>query len=91
MIEGLIIYYGLLQIIGFYTMGADKRRAKNGKWRIPERRLWGIAIFGGGLGLWLGMAQFRHKTKHLNFRLGFPFFTLLHFVLILYLFYSFYR
>ena len=91
MVEGLIIYYVILQVIGFFVMGADKKRARNGKWRIPERRLWEIAVLGGGLGLWLGMAHFRHKTKHLNFRLGFPFFTFLHGVLILYLFYLFYR
>jgi uncharacterized membrane protein YsdA (DUF1294 family) len=89
MVESLIIYYGVLQVIGFYIMGADKRRAQNSKWRIPERRLWGVAILGGGLGLWLGMVHFRHKTKHLNFRLGFPFFTFLHCFLILYLIYSF--
>lgn len=87
MLEGLIGYYLVLQVVGFYIMGADKKRAKAGKWRIPERRLWEVALLGGGLGLWWGMAHFRHKTKHINFRIGFPIFTLLHGVFIVFLIY----
>jgi uncharacterized membrane protein YsdA (DUF1294 family) len=30
------------------------------------------AIFGGSIGCLLGMAAWRHKTKHLKFTLGIP-------------------
>jgi uncharacterized membrane protein YsdA (DUF1294 family) len=31
-------------------MGYDKKQAKRGDWRIPERRLLTIGLVGGGLG-----------------------------------------
>ena len=60
--ELLIIYLVIINILGFFAM--DKERAQKKCWRIPEKTLLAIAIIGGGLGTWLGMYMFRHKTKH---------------------------
>ncbi len=65
-------YILALSITGFSTMGVDKRRAEKGRWRIPERTLLLIALLGGGIGTYLGMRYFRHKTKHLSFRILLP-------------------
>ena len=54
------------------VMGIDKEKAKAKEWRIPEKTLFGIALAGGGLGVWLGMEMFRHKTKHWYFKYGIP-------------------
>lgn len=81
----LIVYYVIMQPIGFYIMGLDKRRAQKGEWRIPEKRLWLFAWIGAGLGLWAGMHYFRHKTKHPSFRIGFPFLTVVHIILFVFL------
>ena len=53
-------------------MGADKLKAKRGKRRIPEARLFLFAVLGGSLGGIAGIYCFRHKTKHKSFTLGFP-------------------
>ena len=53
----------------------DKRCAKRGAWRVPEKRLLLIAHFGGAPGLWAGMALFRHKTRHLVFQVSAPVLT----------------
>ncbi|WEG13921.1 DUF1294 domain-containing protein [Pullulanibacillus sp. KACC 23026] len=82
------LYYVIMQLAGYTIMGVDKGRAKRGEWRVPEKRLWQLAFFGAGLGLWLGMEKFRHKSKHLNFRLGFPLFTCLHAAFILFIYYE---
>ena len=50
----------------------DKSAARRGKRRVPERRFFLLAAFGGGCGLWLGMRLFRHKTRHWYFRWGLP-------------------
>ena len=55
----------------FCLMGADKRLAKAGARRVPEKRLFTFAVLGGGVGGLLGMYCFRHKTKHWYFVLGF--------------------
>lgn len=59
-------------VLSFSLMGADKRRARQGAWRISERTLLLSAAMFGGLGAVLGMHVFHHKTKHLRFRLGLP-------------------
>jgi len=69
------IYLGallLLNLLGYASMGHDKRLARRGRRRVPEQRLFLIAFLGGGIGSWFGMRQFRHKTKHASFRLLVP-------------------
>lgn len=55
----------------FLAMGADKRRAEKGQWRISEKALFLPAVLFGALGGLLGMKIFHHKTKHWYFRWGF--------------------
>lgn len=52
-----------ISLITFAVYGADKRRAADGRWRIPERVLLSLSFFGGALGGACGMILFRHKTK----------------------------
>lgn len=52
----------------FVLYGIDKAQAKIGGWRVPEVVLHGIALIGGFIGGWLGMAVFRHKTRHPEFK-----------------------
>ena len=63
-----------LNLISFGLMALDKRRARRGKRRIPEKTLFLAAACFGGLGGVLGMALCRHKTKHWYFRVFFPLF-----------------
>ena len=69
------IIIGLLMtmnLLGYISMWADKRRAIKRKYRISEKALFIIAILGGSLGSILGMNRFRHKTKHWYFKYGMP-------------------
>ena len=65
-------YLLLINLAAFGLMGEDKRRAKKKLWRISERTLFVAALLGGSVGGLLGMYCFRHKTKHWQFRIGFP-------------------
>lgn len=64
-------YFAVLSIMALAMMKIDKRQAQQRRQRIPEKNLWRVAIFGGGIGAYIGMMAFRHKTKHTNFRVGF--------------------
>ena len=68
----LLIWLAAANLLGFVLMGADKRRARKGLWRIPERTLFLSAILGGSVGTIAGMWTFRHKTKHWYFVFGMP-------------------
>ena len=83
-IKNIIIYIIIINIIGFLAMYIDKQKAKKGKWRIPEKTLFIITLLGGGIGSYIGMQKFRHKTQKLGFVIGIPFITILEIVLIIY-------
>ena len=68
----IIIYIIFINLIGFFVMWWDKRQAKMGNWRTPEKTLFTITFLGGGFGTIAGMYKFRHKTKKLRFTIGFP-------------------
>ncbi|WP_070121829.1 DUF1294 domain-containing protein [Bacillus marinisedimentorum] len=61
-----------VNITGFAIMGMDKRRAVKQRWRIPEKTIWMLSLFGGAAGVGAGMRKFRHKTKHIAFQFGVP-------------------
>ena len=62
----------VMNLLAFALMGIDKRKAKRGAWRVPEKTLFLVTALFGGLGGTAGMYFFRHKTKHWYFKLGFP-------------------
>lgn len=78
-------YVVVLSLIGLFAMGADKSRARKGKWRISEKTLFGISLLGGSLGVWAGMYLFRHKTRHWKFVLGMPLIVILQAALVWFL------
>ena len=82
MIKIIIIYTIIINIIGFFSMLIDKRRAIKNKWRIPEKNLFLIAIIGGSVGSIAGMRLFRHQTKHWYFAYGMPAILLIQIVII---------
>lgn len=79
----LLAYLGIMTLVGFLTMGSDKKRAEKKRWRIPEKTLFLVAILGGSLGSVLGMQVFRHKTKHWYFALFMPLILLAHIALMI--------
>ncbi len=72
MIKYALLIILILNLTAFVLMGIDKRRAINGKTRIPESTLlfWGFLM--GGPGLLLGSLVFHHKTRKWKFRFGIP-------------------
>lgn len=64
-------YFTVLSLLALIMMKMDKTQAQRLGQRIPEKNLWSVAILGGGIGAYIGMMLFRHKTKHTNFRVGF--------------------
>ena len=81
----LLIYLLAINLAGFLTMLADKRRAVKNKWRIKERTLFLLALAGGCAGCLAGMYAFRHKTKHWYFVLGMPLILVLQIALAVWL------
>lgn len=86
--QNIILYFLAINLFGFFMMWLDKRKAKKGSWRIPEKTLFIITALGGGIGTIAGMYTFRHKTQKLNFVIGFPFITILEIIGVIWYFIS---
>ena len=77
-----MLYFMIINLVGFVMMCVDKQLAIHHKNRVPEKVLFLIAIFGGSLGSILGMYAFRHKTKHVSFVIGMPVILIIQLVLL---------
>ena len=60
------IYAVFLVVVSFITFcvyAADKKKAKKGAWRVPEKTLLCLSFFGGAVGGYIAMHMVHHKTK----------------------------
>ena len=72
----------IMNIAAFTLMGYDKRCARQGKWRVPEKTLFLAMACFGGLGGVLDMKVFNHKTQHWYFKVFFPVLFIVQFALL---------
>lgn len=85
LLSAIFWYLLIANLLGLILMGVDKRKAKKGRWRIPEAMLFLVAALGGSLGIILGMYLFRHKTKHRSFTIGMPMILIVQIAILLWL------
>lgn len=67
-----MVWFIFINAVAYLVMSEDKRRARLGRDRVPERTLFLLAAIGGALGVWIAMYRKRHKTRHLSFKVGVP-------------------
>lgn len=72
MMKYLLAYLVIVNVVAFFLMLIDKRKAKKHRWRIRESTLLGVCAIGGSVGGLLGMYLLRHKTLHKQFSIGIP-------------------
>ena len=84
-IKYVLLYLVIVNLFGFLVMWWDKRQARLGNWRTPEKTIFMITLFGGGFGTIAGMYKFRHKTKKLKFTIGLPTILISEICLVVYL------
>ncbi len=84
MFNNFILYLIVINLIGFFIMLIDKRKAIKRQWRISEKALICISIIGGSIGMLAGMSTFRHKTKHKKFTIGIPLILVIQVIVLIY-------
>ncbi|MCI9075823.1 MAG: DUF1294 domain-containing protein [Dorea sp.] len=85
MMKMTVWYIALSNLAAFLAYGIDKKRAREHKWRIPERRLLMLAALGGSAGALAGMYLFRHKTRKPGFVIGVPVILAVQLLLVYYM------
>lgn len=82
---GLVIYFFIINLFAIFLMKYDKVKAINNQYRVSEKTLFLLALILGGIGIYIGMYLFRHKTKHVKFTVGIPLIIILNILTIYYL------
>ncbi len=67
----LLAYFVAVNVVAFAAFLVDKRVARRGSQRLAEGPLLLLALLGGSLGAFLGMAVAQHWTHKRGFRLQF--------------------
>ncbi len=68
----IIVFLSIWNFIVFIVYLADKIKAMQKKWRVPESSLLMLAFCYGGVGAFLGMIIARHKVKKMKFMILVP-------------------
>lgn len=76
----LFAVLAVFNIVTFAVYGYDKKCAIKNKRRISEKQLIVMGLCFGGIGAFLGMQIFRHKTKHIKFQILIPLFMVVQIV-----------
>lgn len=80
----IILAYVFLNVVSLALFGLDKYKAKRNKFRISEKTLLIISLF-GPFGAIIGMKKFRHKTQKSLFKIIYVF-AFLHLIVLIYIF-----
>lgn len=81
----MLVYYIVINLVGYCVMWLDKQKAKKQAYRISEKELWLIALCFGAFGMTLAMWQFRHKSRTWYFQYGLPLLTLIQGICLIYM------
>lgn len=85
--EWLAAYLLAVSLLAVIYTVVDKRRARQGKWRVSESTLLLIAALGGAAAMLATMRRIRHKTQHKKFMWGLPVMLVAQAMVLLWLFF----
>lgn len=66
-----LVAYLLASLVTFGLYRYDKRQAREGRWRVPEKVLHMAALYGGWPGALIAQQRLRHKTRKTRFLVPF--------------------
>ncbi|WP_375497549.1 DUF1294 domain-containing protein [uncultured Nostoc sp.] len=75
-----LILYPVMSFITFAQYADDKYRAKQGRWRISEKRLHLCEFMGGWLGAFIAQRTLRHKSSKVSYQVVFWVIVAIHIV-----------
>ena len=68
----LLSYLFVINLVAILAIAIDKSAARSGDARVKESSLLIVAAIGGGIGMYIAMKLFHHKTRKNKFKVGVP-------------------
>jgi len=68
----LLIYLVFINLLAVILTVRDKNAARKNAWRVKERTLIAVSVFGGSAAMLLTMLAVRHKTRRAKIMVGIP-------------------
>ena len=87
----ILIYLFVINMIAILSIALDKSAARNGEARVKESSLFVIAAIGGGIGMYIAMRIFHHKTRKNKFMIGIPAMVLTEIGLLIIFYFNFFK
>lgn len=84
-LKTILIFFFIINALGFLIMQIDKNNSIRGKNRISEASIFTVAAIGGSLGVMFGMYILHHKTRKKRFLIGMPVILLVQIFLVFFL------
>lgn len=81
-VQSLAAFYVCASLVCFAAYALDKRAARTGRRRTPERTLLLLGLAGGWPGAFLAQCWLRHKSSKRAFQMKFWFTVVLHLALV---------
>jgi uncharacterized membrane protein YsdA (DUF1294 family)/cold shock CspA family protein len=75
-----LILYPVMSFLTFILYADDKSRAKQGRWRVPERTLHLCEFMGGWLGAFIAQRRLRHKSSKVSYQIVFWLIVAIHII-----------
>ena len=67
----IIVFYGAINIITYFSYSFDKSKAITKEYRTSEKSLHLLSLIGGWAGAIIAQQRFRHKNKKISFQIVF--------------------
>lgn len=84
----IIFFICLISVFSITITIYDKLAAKNNARRISEKALLLTGFLGGATAMLITMKAIRHKTRHMKFMILLPVMSVLHIILLIYLYFN---
>ena len=85
----ILVYLFIINLIAIFAIALDKSAARNGEARVKESSLFVVAAIGGGIGMYMAMRIFHHKTRKNKFMFGIPAIVLTEMALFIIFYFNF--
>ena len=77
-----VLYLSVINLITLIAFGLDKLFAVRKQFRVSEKALLLCALCLGAIGAYAGMKVFRHKTRHIQFKVFVPIMVIFNLIIV---------